>query len=348
MNLFKSDFFSVNTPIWNDCKEERSNDIKVLFIRFYPHLGISIKKIQQVGGIEINSSNYSIETSEGRFLLKKWGDSLTNTAINEICRLTSGLTAKKIPISKLITSIDQSFVVNIYNNKWSLFEFVEGDYFSGTIQELGSVAMEVGLLFNNLAEVDIKSESLQNPEIRSANDLELFKNFFINTNSFLDLFKEKERELLISYKELLQSEVDQIYNSRFDLGKFQFSHFDLHPHNILIKNGKLSSFLDIDSIRLIHSGYALSFASLKLCRQCVVKTGKTPKDVAGIWIDLLSESMPQNNQWIPFIADLAIAEVMRRIAIILRLNLIDRNPQWNNFLLVQLNHLKEARLLFNS
>lgn len=347
MNPFEADFFSNNIPSWNDCKEDRLNEIQNLLLEFYPDQGIAIK-IKQVGGIELNSNNYYIETLRGKFLLKKWGGKISDVEINEICALTTNLTSKNIPISKLIPSFSQSLAIKFQNQIWSLFQFDEGLFFSGTTHELTSVAKAVGLLFSNLAEVDLNLLGLEKPEIRSVSDFQLYQDFFSKSNDLLNSFQETERELLIANKDLLQIEVEHIFNSDINLGRFQYSHFDLHPHNILMNEGELSTFLDLDSIRLMHSGYALGFASLKLCRQCVVNSGNAPKDVAHIWIEALSNSMSNNKQWIPFIADLAIAEVLRRIAIILRLNIDDRNPQWNTFLPIQLNHLKEARLLFNS
>lgn len=348
MNPFESDYFSANKPIWHDCFGERADNIRTLIVNFFPALGESIYDIKQVGGIEINSNNFCIETSEGKFLLKKWGNSLTYAEIVGICELSSNLSSKKIPVSTLIPAFDQSLAIKYNNQVWSLFKFDEGLFFSGSIQELISVAEAVGLLFNNLAEINLNFGGLKMPEMRSLNDFKLFKDYFSNPVDVHNIFQEKDRELLISNKELLQKEVELVFNSDINLGRFQFSHFDLHPHNILMKDGELSSFLDLDSIRLMHSGYALGFVSLKLCRQSVVNTGKTPKEIADIWMGVLSQSMTQNNQWIPFISELAIADVLRRIAIILRLNIVDRNPQWNAFLSVQLNHLQEARLLFNS
>ena len=90
----------------------------------------------------------------------------------------------------------------------------------------------------------------------------------------------------------------------------------------------------------MESGYAIGFVSLKLCRQSVVKTGLKPKVVADIWLNNLGDFLPDNKDFFSFIGDLAIVEVLRCIAIILRLNIVDGNPQWNEFLPVQLNHLK--------
>lgn len=348
MNPFEADFFSSSKPIWYDCLEERTNEIRKLVSHHFPSLDKLENKVKQVGGIEINSNNYCIENLHGKFLLKNWGISLNLNDINGICELTSSLTKRNLPVSKLIPAFNQSLVISYNNQNWSLFQFDNSDFYSGTVQELKEVAQATGLLFTNLSNIDDYLISLKKPEICSPKDYQLFKVFFANPDVVYKVFKDSEIELLKSYKKLLQNEIELVFNSEYNLGAFQFSHFDLHPHNILMKDGKVSSFLDLDSIRLMESGYALSFASLKLCRQSVVKTGLKPKDVANIWLNNLDEYLPNNKEFFPFIGDLAIAEVLRRIAIILRLNIVDRNPNWNAFLSVQLNHLKEARLLFNN
>lgn len=348
MNLFEPDFFSSSKPIWNDCLEERSNEIRKLVSNYFPFLDKLNDKVKQVGGIEINSNNYCIENQQGKFLLKKWGTSLNLNDINGICELTSSLTKRNLPVSKLIPAFNQSLVISYNNQYWSLFEFDNSDFYSGTVDELESVAQATGILFKNLCNIDDNLVSLKKPYISSPEDYQLFKDFFANPDVVYNLFKDSEIELLKSNKILLQNEIELVFNSNLNLGITQFSHFDLHPHNILMNQGEVSSFLDLESIRLMESGYALGFASLKLCRQSVVKTGLKPKDVAGIWLNNLGEFLPDNKEFFPFIGDLAIAEVLRRIAIILRLNIFDGNPQWNAFLSVQLNHLQEARLLFNN
>ncbi len=348
MNPFEPDFFSSSKPGWYDCLEDRSNEIRKLVSNHFPSLEKLENKVKQVGGIEINSNNYCVENLQGRFLLKKWGKSLNLNDINGICELTSSLTKRNLPVSKIIPAFNQSLVISYNNQYWSLFQFDNSDFYSGTVQELKSVAKSTGILFTNLSNIDDNLVSLKKPDICSLNDYQLFKNFFDNPDVLYNVIKDSEVEFLKSNKNLLQNEVELVFNSNLNLGIFQFSHFDLHPHNILVKQGDVSSFLDLDSIRLMESGYALGFASLKLCRQSVVKTGLKPKDVADIWLNNLAEYLPDNKEFFPFIGDLAIAEVLRRIAIILRQNIIESNPQWNAFLPVQLNHLQEARLLFNN
>jgi hypothetical protein len=348
MKPFEPDFFSASKPVWNDCLEDRSNIIRKLVSLYFPSLDRLENKVQQVGGIEINSSNYCIENQQGKFLLKKWGISLNLNHLNGICELASSLIKSNIPVPKFIPSFNQSVVISFNNQYWSLFEFDNSDFYSGTLQELKSVAQATGILFANLSNIDDNLVSLEKPDIRSSNDYQLFKDFFDNPDVVYNILEDSEVELLKSNKNLLQNEVELVFNSNLNLGIFQFSHFDLHPHNILVNQGEVSSFLDLDSIRLMESGYALGFASLKLCRQSVVKTGLKPENVANIWLNNLAECLPDNQEFFPFIGDLAIGEVLRRIAIILRQNMVDSNPQWNAFLSVQLNHLQEARLLFNN
>ena len=348
MNPFEPDFFSSSKPVWYDCLEDRSSEIRKLFSHYFPFLNKLENKVKQVGGIEINSNNYCIENPQGKFLLKKWGISLNSIDINGICELTSYLSKRNLPVSKIIPAFNQSLVISYNNHYWSLFQFDNSDFYTGTVQELKSVAQATAMLFKNLSYIDDNLFSLKKPDILSAKDYQLFQEFFANPDIFYNVFKDSEIELLKSNKNLLQNEIEMVFNSNLNLGLFQFSHFDLHPHNILVNQGEVSSFLDLDSIRLMESGYALSFASLKLCRQSVVKTSLKPKEVADIWLNNLAESLPNNKEFFPFIGDLAIAEVLRRIAIILRLNIVDSNPQWNAFLPVQLNHLQEARLLFNN
>ena len=45
-------------------------------------------------------------------------------------------------------------------------------------------------------------------------------------------------------------------------------------------------------------------------------------------------------------ADLAIAEVFRRIAIILRLNVQNFDRRWNSVLPIQIAHIAESKALF--
>ena len=71
--IFEPDIFSNKTPIWNRIDGKEINLFKDICKRI-PKLYISdISAVYYSGSFEINSSNYKIESSEGKsILLKKW------------------------------------------------------------------------------------------------------------------------------------------------------------------------------------------------------------------------------------------------------------------------------------
>lgn len=348
MNLFKPDFFSIPKPVWNECHIDRYNFIDNLFSENYGNALGSVLNVTQVGGIEINSNNYCIETFRGKYLLKKWGGRLSRDQVLSLCGLLSMLNENQVPFPLLITANNRSPIVDFSDNIWSLFYFNDGDFYSGNLDQLHSIAISTGVLFNKLSLIDSQGKWLQAPEIRSEQDAIFFKKIFDNKNQTLAKFSEAEKNVLELYWDVLKDEVARVFNADLYCGSFQLSHFDLHPHNILMQGDELSSFLDIDSVRLMNVGYAIGFASLKLCRQAVVFSQKDPRKVADMWTSAMTSQFEPEKRIFLDLGDLAIAEVLRRIAIILRLNVEENNRDWNSFLHVQLGHLKEARILFNN
>jgi hypothetical protein len=94
-------------------------------------------------------------------------------------------------------------------------------------------------------------------------------------------------------------------------------------------------------------GYALAFAGLKQCRQavCISRDLNSAKKIGQNYIKDIKSKLQMDDSWIENFSDLALAEIMRRICIILRLNL-EGNKEWNKVLPVQIAHLYEAKMLF--
>ena len=131
-------------------------------------------------------------------------------------------------------------------------------------------------------------------------------------------------------------------------GQIQAAHFDLHPHNILVGGGKVAAVLDFEACKVMPVGFALGFAALKQCRQAMTlhPLSADPRRVGSLYADHLLRTCPRVRGLIAHFGDLAVAEVLRRICIILRLNVENGDKKWNKVLAVQLRHLVEARALF--
>ena len=129
----------------------------------------------------------------------------------------------------------------------------------------------------------------------------------------------------------------------------QLVHFDLHPHNILVKNEKIISFLDIESCKKMDAGYALAFCCLKICKQTIIQ--KRIKDLSKanklvkIFKKQISKNYPDIEKLFPYFYYFSTSEVLRRILLIFDQNLKGIKT-WNKVLEIQIDHLIESQLLF--
>ena len=138
--------------------------------------------------------------------------------------------------------------------------------------------------------------------------------------------------------------------SSLNAGPKTMAHLDLHPFNILVKNGKIAALLDFDSCKMMPAGYALAFGAMKQCRQAVARCGDP--EMAGFfgsrYVEVLVAANPQAYWLTKYSCDLALAEVFRRIALIFRLNIESADTRWNMVLPVQIAHIAECKALFQS
>jgi hypothetical protein len=135
---------------------------------------------------------------------------------------------------------------------------------------------------------------------------------------------------------------------KIDAGAVMPVHFDLHPHNLIFNNFEVSAILDFEACKLMPVGYALAFAGLKQCRQAVVSCGdlSLTHAIGKQYVEILYSHFRDWKILFEKFSDLALSEVIRRLCIIFRLNVLHGNKEWNKVLPVQLAHLHEAKALF--
>jgi hypothetical protein len=162
------------------------------------------------------------------------------------------------------------------------------------------------------------------------------------------LLGAEHAELLALSWPVLMAEWEALSASSMVSGRTQAAHFDLHPHNLLVSGGKVAALLDFEACKMMPVGFALGFAALKQCRQAMTLLPpiSDPRLLGSRYNDHLLRTCPSARVFASNLGDLAVAEVLRRICIILRLNLENGEKKWNKVLGVQLGHLAEARALF--
>tara|TARA_R110001606_G_scaffold391167_1_gene558706 strand:+ start:3346 stop:4398 length:1053 start_codon:yes stop_codon:yes gene_type:complete len=347
--IFEPDIFSNKTPIWNRIDNKEIN----LFIdicKHIPKLYISdIADVYYSGAFEINSSNYRIESTDGKsILLKKWPLGTEEKSVEKIQRLTNWLYDKNIPVPYSGSFVDKSFVLLFNGAIWSFNIFNDGDYFSGLSNELESLAKVTGKLAITLFDLPSELTPEKGPLHLSVNDDLIITKMASERANWASYFGEEYTSLLNLHWDYIYSTWKDLYKKDLICGPIVPCHFDMHPHNLIAKDGEIVAVLDFDSCKKIPLGYSLAFNALKQCRQFLSLNKEiiNYNEVKNNYLDILISEIKLEEIYQYDFLSLSKAEVMRRICLIFRINLMDNNSKWNHVLPIQIAHLYESDKLF--
>lgn len=303
---------------------------------------------EQSDALGINSNNFRLKTAKGAFVLKRWSDKAIPRDLQNTLAIMAWLASRQLPVPAPVELQQDSFFLSIGSGTWSLFPFVEGAYFSGADDELRAAAEATGRLMETLPLLPAACLPSEGPAQMTAADGELLRHVKDVSKTWDALLGTEHAELLALAWPVLMGEWHALSASNMVSGRTQAAHFDLHPHNLLVSGGKVAALLDFEACKVMPVGFALGFAGLKQCRQAMTLRPlvSDPRLVGSLYADHLFRTCPSARQFATHLGDLAVAEVLRRICIILRLNLENGEKKWNKVLGVQLGHLGEARALF--
>lgn len=347
--IFEPDLFSKKTPVWN-----RINNKKINFFldlaKHIPKTYISeLSTVYYSGSFEINSSNYKIECRDGKsILLKKWPSETKEINVDKIQRLTNWLIDKNIPVSLSGVFVDDSFVLHYEGALWSFNLFSNGNYFSGLNNELQSVAKVTGKLARVLIDLPADLVPKKGPVHLSKDDDFIMDKMVLERANWNNIFGKENSSLLNLHWDYVYRTWKNLYKNDLKSGIIAPCHFDMHPHNLIVNDGEVVAVLDFDSCKKIPLGYSLAFNALKQCRQYIsLNKEKTPyKEVADIYLSNLKSEIPIEEVSGYDFLSLSKVEVLRRICLIFRINLLNNNSDWNHVLPIQLAHLYESDKLF--
>lgn len=303
---------------------------------------------EQSDALGINSNNFRLNTARGVFVLKRWSDQAAPRDVQNTLAIMAWLASRQLPVPAPVELQQGSFTLPLGSGTWSLFPFVEGAYFSGADDELRDAAEVTGRVMETLSLLPASYLPTEGAAQMTAADGELLRRVKDVSRTWEALLGTEHAELLALSWPLLMTEWENLSAAKLNSGRTQAAHFDLHPHNLLVSGGKVAAVLDFEACKVMPVGFALGFAALKQCRQAMTRRplAGDPRLVGSLYADHLLRSFPGARDLVAHLGDLAVAEALRRICIILRLNLEDGEKKWNKVLAVQLGHLGEARALF--
>jgi len=343
LNCFKPDIFSNPIPKWS------AGSIKNLGSLF-KHLPEDFGKnavVEYAGGLEINSNNFKITENNKSIIVKRWSKATEQKQLERILNTMEWLANAEVKVPKPIKFNDGALLLNNGGYHWSCYPYFSGNYFSGRGPEIKNAALITAELANMLANLPAELMPETGPQHLTDGDNETLIETDQNRDSWKSFFGTEYRDILENSWNNIKDDWARLKNVIINTGPSMASHFDLHPHNLIFEKSRISAILDFEACKVMPIGYALAFAGLKQCRQavCISRDLNSAKKIGQNYIKDIKSKLQMDDSWIENFSDLALAEIMRRICIILRLNL-EGNKEWNKVLPVQIAHLYEAKMLF--
>jgi hypothetical protein len=345
--MFKSDIFSKSTPKWFCLDKKDQYNFNFLNNAFFGSSDSGSFEVEHSGTLEINSKNFRITSGNSTFLLKKLNSDTVPSSIVNITKIIKFLSENNVQVAKPLPFKNNEYIFKHDSFLWTMNEFIDGDFFSGTKGQLETAPIHISDCVNTLSKLPKAIYPLKGPSYEYTHFKLTTEKMKRHKVDWSTIFGIELSELITDSFGTIDMVIDKLRDFDFNGGPTLPSHYDIHPHNLLYRENELKAIIDYDSIKLMPVGYGIAFSSLKLCKQSIVKNPElSPKSTGHIFKEKLRNNLNIETSWMDNFLNLALVEIMRRICIILNLNLDNQNTQWNKVLPIQLEHLKEAQILF--
>jgi hypothetical protein len=229
---------------------------------------------------------------------------------------------------------------------WCVLEHIEGTYFEGTEDELVDAAANIGGLSRVLREGQTLFAIPDSIEVPGETGRDFLEDLSQRRAEWPRLFGESGASVLESRWRVIVDSMEEVLGlsdgPAMDRG---LCHIDLHPHNLLMADGRLKGIIDLRSFMQAAVPVALAFNAFKLLRQSVtlLQPAITRSAVAHrrhLFLDGLPKEYVREHRG--RLAVLARAEILRRLLLILA-----GASEWNSDIPVHADALIEAEFLFS-
>lgn len=355
VGAFTPDIFSVSTPTFHVLPDAKAAQIAAILSEHYPDRRVDPRNIAQAGGLEINSNNFRFTDRHETFLLKRAGTTVKQAVLNAQFQISETMRKRGVPFPVAVPNLDGNVVSRGSDGTcWILTQFVDGTYFAGGRSELLNVGKGIGLLQRHLHDQASSDLTVSNSLDPISCFQESVARLFDSRQHWHEIFPEQAMMLLTEEEPLLRKIAARTVDTLPRLAQLpsEVCHFDLHPHNILVRSGQLAAFVDVDSLQINRRALAIAFSTFKLVRQHAVHLGLALCDkdeiaeAAADFVGAIREGVELSPFELESLKDLAMFEVFRRILSITDLNIGSRDITWNRVLVIQLAALREIPIIF--
>ncbi|MBI4449787.1 phosphotransferase [Candidatus Uhrbacteria bacterium] len=353
LRLFQPDIFSDPIPRFVSVDDTIAQAVRAILSEHYPALCTPALRIEQVRGNEINSTNVRVETEGGVFLVKRVRGSEGRAHLNRVLDIAVWLHGAGVPAAAIVPTRDGQTSMVDGDAQWCVFEFIPDGFFSGICtDELYAAGRAIGMLHRALKQIPDQLH----PE-RTIHDQPRTLERIIHTCA--ERSTDWPRLFGVMTADMLQAQWGSLRQTfaaarlRWDAMErmsTQACHIDLHPHNLLVRDGSVAAFLDFYAVVSGRIGTAIAFATFKLVRQHAVHQRLVdPDDIAErgrCFVDAVREALPLDDEVMNTMLAHTQLELLRRICKIFSANVQRNDQRWNHVLPMHLAGLVEAETIF--
>lgn len=353
LNIFGPNNHSVYKIGWKKISKKLESQLRRLIIKWYCF--DAQDEISEVDQWEVRSNNFRLKIkSSGKIqevILRKHIRINDPQSILLIDKILNYLNKQKIKVPQVIKTKDGDDFFMHQNHYWQLYNFISGDHYRGTRQQLRDIAKQIAKLHRALAKIPLTKEIAQKININTPWEMTGWHKIFKISN----LKNQKVGKLVNSHKDLILETANYIQGKSRDIShvKTQIIRGDLHPHDTLYEGERFKSFLDFEGVRIGELVRDVANALHRFVRQFVVYQNRPWRQTLPIgfktFLKVYQSISPLTNREIRLIPFFIQDETLRKIFRILTRYYLQNNSASlkDGELEKQLTLLKEAEIISN-
>jgi Ser/Thr protein kinase RdoA (MazF antagonist) len=362
--LFAADQFTETRPRFGHCTKTTEAALKRIVDANYRSLG-ELTSAAQIGplGIEqahtkdANSLNFHVAFAAAEYLLKIVLRPDILADLNQQIAICRWLYERGLPVAEPIASDHGDDIIDLdgeLSGKIYMLRFVEGEYFSGAQEEIATTARAVGGLMDVLASLPPKlSLNRFRPPYFEDREIEYFEHLQASRDQWTTVFGPNDASVLAACWETIERDFHEISGSLTMLNSqpSQTTHFDLHPHNMLLQDGKIVALLDFDACYQLPAALGIGFSASKLLKRVATSRQQAPRpgtlaDDVYCFFQAMAESNPRNGGDRNLLRLFAKAETLRRLLSVCRRKAAGMPQVWHG-ISTHAPALEEIDILFD-
>lgn len=317
-DLFKPNNHSRWEVVWSEVDEAQAEKVRELLRTAYGW--DAVRDIKKSGAWEVQSKNYRVvvveDGVERTVLVKKNPSGHTEGRLLLVERALVYLKQKGIPVPEVVSAKDGKSHVAFDGTNWQIFSFILGDYFRGTEEELGEAARWIARLHVAFAQAPFAEEAAAYGKAVAP----------WSTGAFSEMFEaaarvqEEVSHRLTTERAFLEQVIGDAAKMQDAMAgaRHQVVRNSLHPHDTLLKEGKLQGIIDFEEIGEGELLRDVGNACHRFVRQYVVCQGKPWPESLSRGVRLFLETYqtvnPLSQEELRLMPFFIVDELLRKLA----------------------------------